>query len=160
MEIVNVGCPFCERITAGDYDCYEPPGTPPSVVWFEPLNPVTEGHMLFVPAEHVTGWTTLSRVTAITAVTAARWTRDRPGYESADLITSAGAPATQTVFHLHLHVIPRRPGDGLRLPWTGRGDHRPEWSRLPRDASDTDLALRPGLRERLRRALTPREGRP
>jgi histidine triad (HIT) family protein len=39
-----------------------------------------------------------------------------------NIITSAGSDATQTVFHLHLHVVPRRAGDGLALPWTG--DHR------------------------------------
>jgi histidine triad (HIT) family protein len=37
-----------------------------------------------------------------------------------NIITSVGAEATQTVFHLHLHVVPRRFGDGLALPWTGQ----------------------------------------
>ena len=37
---------------------------------------------------------------------------------AANLITSRGAAATQTVFHLHVHVVPRRPGDGLMLPWS------------------------------------------
>lgn len=36
-----------------------------------------------------------------------------------NLITSAGAAATQTVAHLHVHYVPRRTGDGLGLPWTG-----------------------------------------
>ena len=35
-----------------------------------------------------------------------------------NLITSIGPAATQTVPHLHLHLVPRRPGDGLPLPWT------------------------------------------
>jgi histidine triad (HIT) family protein len=34
-----------------------------------------------------------------------------------NIITSAGRDATQTVDHLHLHLVPRRPGDGLALPW-------------------------------------------
>lgn len=38
------------------------------------------------------------------------------------VITSIGADATQTVFHTHIHVVPRRPGDGLTLPWTGQVD--------------------------------------
>ena len=41
------------------------------------------------------------------------------GLESANLITSAGAAASQTVYHLHVHVVPRAEGDGLALPWTG-----------------------------------------
>jgi histidine triad (HIT) family protein len=35
-----------------------------------------------------------------------------------NLITSVGAAATQTVRHLHVHIVPRRPGDGLALPWS------------------------------------------
>ena len=35
-----------------------------------------------------------------------------------NLITSAGSLATQTIGHLHVHIVPRRPGDGLHLPWT------------------------------------------
>lgn len=40
------------------------------------------------------------------------------GPENWAIITSIGANATQTVRHTHLHVVPRRPGDGLALPWT------------------------------------------
>jgi diadenosine tetraphosphate (Ap4A) HIT family hydrolase len=35
-----------------------------------------------------------------------------------NLITSDGAAATQTVKHLHVHIVPRRDGDGLTLPWS------------------------------------------
>jgi histidine triad (HIT) family protein len=35
-----------------------------------------------------------------------------------NLIVSKGPSATQTVAHLHLHIVPRRPGDGLALPWS------------------------------------------
>jgi histidine triad (HIT) family protein len=33
------------------------------------------------------------------------------------VMQSNGSDAWQTVFHLHVHVIPRYPGDPLRLPW-------------------------------------------
>jgi diadenosine tetraphosphate (Ap4A) HIT family hydrolase len=39
---------------------------------------------------------------------------------AANFITSAGRDATQTVFHLHIHIVPRHAGDGLALPWTGQ----------------------------------------
>lgn len=39
-------------------------------------------------------------------------------HAAANLITSKGEPATQSVFHLHVHVVPRADGDGLPLPWT------------------------------------------
>ncbi len=38
-----------------------------------------------------------------------------------NVITSRGAAATQTVRHLHVHVVPRRQGDGILLPWTDPG---------------------------------------
>lgn len=44
--------------------------------------------------------------------------REMPG--DMNLITSRGPAATQTVPHLHLHLIPRREGDGLTLPWTAQ----------------------------------------
>jgi histidine triad (HIT) family protein len=33
-------------------------------------------------------------------------------------LNSCGGAAWQTVFHFHVHVIPRYEGDPLRLPWT------------------------------------------
>jgi histidine triad (HIT) family protein len=48
---------------------------------------------------------------------AAQWART---CGDANLITSVGSAATQTVFHLHVHVVPRRAGDGLALPWTSQ----------------------------------------
>jgi histidine triad (HIT) family protein len=38
----------------------------------------------------------------------------------ANIITSIGRVATQSVFHLHVHIVPRHEGDGLCLPWTGQ----------------------------------------
>ena len=43
--------------------------------------------------------------------------------DGVNLLNSCGRPAWQTVFHFHMHVIPRYGGDPLRLPWTpGPGD--------------------------------------
>jgi len=80
---------------------------------FVPLSPVTEGHVLIVPKHHVVDATEEPQVTADVMRAAAEYA-DRP----CNIITSAGPEATQTVFHLHVHVVPRREGDGLPLPWT------------------------------------------
>jgi histidine triad (HIT) family protein len=77
-----------------------------------PLNPVTAGHLLVIPREHVRDASTAPDVTAYAMRCAVEIAR-RPY----NIITSAGAEATQTVFHLHLHVVPRFDGDGLALPW-------------------------------------------
>lgn len=83
------------------------------VMSFEPLNPVTPGHLLVVPFAHVTDALHSPFTTGLVMATAAS-IAERP----CNLITSCGPEATQTVMHLHVHLIPRRPGDGLLLPWS------------------------------------------
>lgn len=109
-------CPFC-RIVAGD--------APATLVreWREtiaivPLNPIVEGHTLVIPKTHVEDFTDAAHVTATTMHRAAEHAGGLPG--AMNLITSRGVEATQTVFHLHVHLVPRRPGDGIALPWTGQ----------------------------------------
>ena len=86
-----------------------------------PLAPVTEarfppgeGHVLVIPKAHVSDYATDPIVTAATFGHAAELARGR----DSNLITSKGAAATQTVFHLHVHLVPRVVGDALPLPWT------------------------------------------
>lgn len=119
-------CPFCEIIAGrAPAEWILQPDYWPDAVAFVPLNPVTEGHCLVVPKVHVPDFASSPEVFAATAQRAAelmRWT-PRP----MNVITSRGRPATQTVFHLHLHLVPRVEGDGLALPWDPgrtRGDHR------------------------------------
>lgn len=104
-------CPFCLRIEDGEYVM----GNGEAVA-FEPLNPVTEGHLVVVPVRHVADASEDPEVTAETMRAAASIARDQFG--SVNLITSVGAQATQTIRHLHIHIVPRREGDGLHLPWT------------------------------------------
>ena len=54
---------------------------------------------------------------AQTAQMMARTAKERLGADGINLINSCGAKAWQTVFHFHVHVIPRYDGDPLRLPW-------------------------------------------
>jgi histidine triad (HIT) family protein len=105
-------CPFCDRIQRREFDRGWR-----SAVAFEPLDPVVPGHMLVVPRLHVPDATTDLLTTARVMRIAALLASDLIG---CNIITSIGTAATQTVFHLNVHVIPRRPGDGLMLPWTGQ----------------------------------------
>jgi histidine triad (HIT) family protein len=84
----------------------------PDAIAIEPLNPVTEGHVLVIPRSHVGDFTEDPACTALVMRRAAEL-----GIAPMNLITSAGGEATQTVFHLHVHLVPRRAGDGLPLPW-------------------------------------------
>ena len=60
----------------------------------------------------------ISTACALLAKDVAGRVRERLGAAGVNLLHSAGAGAWQTVFHFHLHVIPRYDGDPLRLPWT------------------------------------------
>jgi histidine triad (HIT) family protein len=108
----EANCPFCKRIAAGEYE-YEDR----SCVAFEPLNPVTPGHFLVVTRAHVSNAFQAPDKAGL-ALRFAAFLANRMDLPAANFITSAGAAATQTVWHLHVHVIPRREGDALRLPWS------------------------------------------
>lgn len=106
-------CPFCARIETGDVERWSE-----WVVFFEPLNPVADGHMLFMPEEHIESAFESPYAAGKTFESAAAYARteDHPF----NLITSAGQCASQTVPHLHVHYVPRNAIDGLHLPWTGQ----------------------------------------
>ena len=87
----------------------------PDAIAIVPLNPVVDGHLLVIPRQHVPDFTTEHYVSAITMPRAAELAEEIGG--PMNLITSRGREATQSVFHLHLHLIPRREDDGLALPW-------------------------------------------
>ena len=89
-----------------------------SVNIFEPLNPVVPGHMLVVPFKHVTDFTDDPKTTALVMADAASYAK-RMGGEW-NLITSKGKDATQSVFHFHVHLVPRHKDDGLQLPWSNQ----------------------------------------
>lgn len=77
-----------------------------------PFDPVTTGHVLVLPRRHV-----LHAIDdpVVAAATMRRAAEIAP-YPS-NIITSIGKQATQSVFHLHLHIVPRAENDGLALPW-------------------------------------------
>lgn len=80
----------------------------------------TDGHVLLIPRVHVRDAAEQPLITAITMARAAELA-NRLGYADFNIITSRGAVATQTVFHLHVHLVPRVEGDGLALPWSSPG---------------------------------------
>jgi len=85
------------------------------VIAIRPLNPVTPGHVLVIPHTHVADVGERPLISARTMACAAELAAALP---AANVITSKGSAATQTVAHLHLHVVPRTTGDALPLPWT------------------------------------------
>ena len=107
-------CPFCTRIAAHEYDAGDQ-----YAVTFEPLNPVAPGHRLFASRAHLADALVRPVITGRVMEYAARWAFGNE-LRPCNLITSVGAEATQSVPHLHIHLVPRFKGDGLALPWTGQ----------------------------------------
>jgi histidine triad (HIT) family protein len=110
-------CPFCkiaredphDQILFRANDCFV----------IEPLDPVVQGHLLVIPDRHVPHAAYDPAVTMVVMRVAACVAY---GAGDCNIITSIGEAATQTVQHLHVHIVPRRPGDGLQLPWTGQSE--------------------------------------
>ncbi len=92
---------------------------------FMDINPVTHGHALVVPRAHATDLLDITADDLAACVhlaqeVAAR-AKDRLGADGVNLLNCSGIDAWQSVFHFHLHVIPRfkdQPGkDAIGLPW-------------------------------------------
>ncbi len=90
-------------------------------VAFFPLEPATPGHTLIVPRLHVADlWQAepqLASELMDAVVRVGRAVYQALGPEGMNLITSAGTAAEQTIFHLHLHVVPRWCRDELGRIW-------------------------------------------
>jgi histidine triad (HIT) family protein len=118
-------CLFC-KIVAGEL-----PATlvreDERTVAFMDINPATRGHLLVVPREHSKDLLEIADDDLAACAAAARdlaaLVSDRLAADGVNLLNSCGRAAWQTVFHFHVHVIPRYDADPLRLPWTpGPGD--------------------------------------
>lgn len=113
---MSESCVFCE-IVAGESPA-DVVYNAPHVLGITPLNPVTEGHKIFIPKQHVSDAIDDPGITAITMREASWYGKERASSDQMNLITSVGPEATQSVYHLHIHLVPRRYGDLLSLPWT------------------------------------------
>jgi histidine triad (HIT) family protein len=119
MPSAEPDCLFC-KIVAGEI-----PATivaeDERTIAFMDINPATRGHALVVPRAHardVHGIDTEDlKAVAATAQQLAAKALERLGADGVNLLNSNGAAAWQTVFHFHMHVIPRYADDPLRLPW-------------------------------------------
>jgi diadenosine tetraphosphate (Ap4A) HIT family hydrolase len=114
------GCDFC-AIARGKDRSVQVVCESDSWIAFFPLKPATMGHTLVIPRRHLDDVWELDEalgadlMAAVIRVGRAVETAVRP--EGMNLISSKGAPAEQTVFHLHLHLLPRWSRDGFDRIW-------------------------------------------
>jgi histidine triad (HIT) family protein len=115
-------CVFCQIVAGSEPSerIYEDGHT----VAFLDIAPATEGHTLVVPKQHCVDLADIGeeRAAAVmrSAVEVAAVLRRALQPEGMNLVHASGRAAWQTVFHFHLHLLPRYAADGLTRPWTPR----------------------------------------
>ncbi len=127
-------CIFC-KIVAGQLPCFKLLEDETTIAFMD-INPVNPGHALAVAKGH---WPTVDvippDVLADVARTAQRVAKAaiatlKP--TGVNLLQANGAGAGQSVPHLHVHILPRRPDDGATLNWTYRPGDRAEIEEISR----------------------------
>ena len=105
---------------------------------FMDINPVTPGHALVAPRSHASDLFDVSaddlKACVLLARQIAERAKDRLGTDGVNLLNRSGEAAWQTVFHFHIHVIPRfkdQPGkDVIGLPWESVPSNHDEIERI------------------------------
>ena len=103
------GCPFCDRVTAGEATAMND-----LAAAIPDAHPVSPGHTLVVPRRHVEDFFTLSDDEQAALLDLVRDTRNSLLAHKPDgfnVGVNIGTAAGQTVPHAHVHVIPRYEGD-------------------------------------------------
>ena len=85
------------------------------------LGPATKGHALMLPKNHFANLYELSDETAAKVLPLAKKVAtqmtEKLGCDGFNLVQNNGETAGQTVFHFHLHMIPRYENDGQKIGW-------------------------------------------
>lgn len=113
-------CIFC-KIAAGEI---------PSATIYEDeefrvildLGPATKGHALLIPKKHYANLMEIPEDLAAKAMVTAKKVvtvmKEALGCDGYNVVQNNGEAAGQTVFHFHMHLIPRYAGDGAGVTWT------------------------------------------
>lgn len=125
---IDESCIFC-KIVAGTLPCFKLFEDEATIAFMD-INPVNPGHALAVAKGH---WPTIDvippEVLAAVARTAQRVARAAMTAlepSGVNLLQSNGVGAGQSVPHLHVHILPRFPGDQVKLNWTYKPGDRGE----------------------------------
>lgn len=85
------------------------------------LGPATKGHALILPKDHFANLYELPDETAAKVMKLAKkmatQMTEKLGCDGFNLVQNNGEVAGQTVFHFHLHLIPRYAEDGQKIGW-------------------------------------------
>lgn len=130
--VTDPACIFC-RIIAAEIPSRQVYSDDAAVAFLD-VEPLKRGHTLVVPRQHVSDVLAAPEVLARMAPAVAatgELLRSRLGASGLNVLSNVGADAGQSVFHLHVHLVPRYPddpglsalverveGEGLETTWT------------------------------------------
>lgn len=141
-------CIFCEIVHgAGEASiCYEDAGA----IAFMDIQPVNGGHVLIVPREHYESLNDVPPDVAMhlfdVALQLGPVVRRLSGSDDLNIVVNSGEAAGQNVFHYHVHLIPRRAGDGFDVPLPFHGSEMPDRTLLDAMAARIIAELRDPVR--------------
>ncbi|MEJ1922943.1 HIT family protein [Microbacterium sp. KHB019] len=122
QEASGDSCVFCE-IVAGRVPC-DKVAEDATTLAFMDIDPGSDGHLLIIPKRHSADLLSVSPedliATTLAAQRIAKAMYTRFGAEGVNLLNCSGDVGWQTVFHFHLHVIPRyrdKSKDRMELPF-------------------------------------------
>ncbi|HVE79610.1 MAG TPA: HIT family protein [Gemmatimonadaceae bacterium] len=141
-------CTFCDLVlgAAEVSVCYEDA----TALAFMDLQPVNPGHVLVVPRAHYESLVDVPPRVAThlfeVALKLGGVVRRVTGTEGTNIIVNSGAAAGQDIFHYHVHVIPRRVGDGFSIELPFNGSEMPDRRLLDAMAAQIITAMSDPMR--------------
>ena len=115
-------CIFC-KIVAGEIPCTRVFEDAAGLAFMD-IGPISPGHTLLIPKKHYGAISEMppDEVAALFRPVAALASAVQAavGAEGLNVLQNNGACSGQAVAHLHIHFIPRWPGDGLGFRWPAR----------------------------------------
>jgi len=148
MTTPPAGCTFCDLIAGASEVsvCYEDS----QAIAFMDIQPVNAGHVLVAPRAHYESLVDLPPDLGLhlygVAMRLAPVVRQIAGTDGLNVVVNSGSAAGQDVFHFHIHVIPRKAGDGFDIPLPFPGSAMPDRTVLDATAARLIAVLRDPLR--------------
>ena len=117
---------------------------------FMDIQPVNPGHVLVVPRRHYESLVDLPPELGMhlfsVAMELGPVIRRVAGTDGLNVVVSSGAAAGQDVYHFHIHLIPRREGDGFDVPLPFPGSEVPDRTQLDATAARIIAVFRDPMR--------------
>lgn len=153
--MINAGgeedCPFCEIVQGHDPDAREVYRDDHTVAFF-PTEPSVLGHTMVIPRAHVPDiWHLTDDQAAqlsLTTLRIATAIRESLNPDGLNVIQSNGQAASQSVMHVHVHLVPRREGDRIGRIWPPESNYSEAqkddaWEALRAQCRAIDIATKP-----------------